>query len=493
MEKKLPRVYQLNFRSLIIGFVLLTGIAFNSCRKENLPELIIPTRVGFNSRTYVIEKNVTDPFKIALLLPRPLEKAGTMVISILASSTADDSEYTTNPAAVDGKITLNLEKGDSTASFTVTSANNFLDDKTIALNISAATGGLSLGNPELKTTITLTGNRVILPPTITASVSSLADFGEVATGAESDAETYTISGSNLTGNVVITASENFKISLDNVVFSSALEVDGNDVDIPIYVKFTPTAGTEGVLTGTITHASENATDVVITVSGIETAPPPEVLLLDENFDYGATESDLVSISGGKWAPYSAGGTLAVKYIPSGLSFSGYGGSAIGGAATSQNGSGSREDITRTFSQQSTGVIYMAQLINISRSTSGDFFLSLRDNSGTFFNRLFAKDDGNGNLSLGVGKYTTVEYVPGLQYGTTYLVVIKYDFAAQVSSMYIIDGTIPTTEPTEASAVSSIGNAPTNLSDVVIRQATGVLDASIDGIRIGVTWKSVLGL
>jgi hypothetical protein len=488
----------LNFRSLIKLTItsLFIGMAFSSCKEKDPIALTIPARVSFTSNTFLIDKDFTGTLPVTINLARPLETAGTITISIDNTTTAATTEYATSPAATSNAITLNLDKGASSASFTVTSAHNFNDIKTVTFKITATTGGAVLGDSNLSTTVTMRGNNWVTPA-ITTSVTTLGNFGNVSKGALSTAKSYTLSGVNLSGGVSIAASDNFKLSLDNVNFSSSLSTTLGSTAITIYVKFAPATGVNQAIAGTITNSSSGVNSIAITVAGTETGNipyVPEVPLLNENFDYGATSNFLTRVSA-DWVAYSSPGAIPVTYIAQGLSFPRYAGSNIGGSVTLEHGDFSREDIARTYTPQTSGTVYLAVMINVSAAGTGDFFLSLRDNAGGFFNRLYAKDDGNGNLILGVGKNSTAQYplAGTFKYNTTYLAVVKYDFTAKTSSLYILDSSIPDAEPGTPTAASPTGTAPTTLNDVAIRQADGILSANIDGIRIATTWRGVLGI
>jgi hypothetical protein len=469
-----------------------------SCKDEKVyPEIIIPTRVSFSSKTFVIEKDRTGAMPITLILARPLEKDGTITIQqVTETTTAVNSEYTSDPAFVGGKITINLPQGTSTASFSITSLHNFDDNKVIDFKVVSGTGGAVVADADITTTVIMRGNTWV-NPAINPSQTALDDFGNVNVGTASAAKSYTLSGLNLSGPVTVTASENFKVSIDNTTFSSSVNIDVNDKSAPIYVRFTPNTTKNQAITGTITHTLTGLANVVVALSGTEAGNVPyvpEVPLLNENFEYGATSDFLLRISS-KWTAYSAEGAIPVTYIPNGMSFPKYAGSGIGGSVTIDHGSFSREDVTTPFAAKKSGIIYTSLMVNLSKAGDGDFFYATRDAAGGFFNRLYAKDDGSGKLSLGVGKNASAVYATNsYQYNTTYLVVIKYDFSAKISSMYIIDANLPDTEPVAPVAVSlATGTSPADLADIAIRQSDGVLSVNLDGIRVATTWKGVLGL
>jgi hypothetical protein len=241
-----------------------------------------------------------------------------------------------------------------------------------------------------------------------------------------------------------------------------------------------------------------SSDLTATITITNDDEPSAGILLNENFDYGTTAGDLTALS--SWEVYS-GTDFPIQYIVDGLSLTGYENSGVGGAIAVENGDGSRQDVTRSFASQNSGTVYTAQLINISQATAsatGDFFMSLRNASGKYFNRLYAKDDGSGNLLLGTartrsGGGSEVYSTTAFSYNTTYLVVIKYDFSTKETSMFVMDDSIPATEPETPDVVADTGEEPASFEDIIIRQSSDDIAATIDGIRIANTWKDALGI
>ena len=82
-------------------------------------------------------------------------------------------------------------------------------------------------------------------------------------------QSYTVSGGNLTGNIVITAPADFQISTTSGgSFGSTVNLtpaSGTVASTPIYVRFL--RSTLGTSTGNITHTSAGATTRNVAVSG----------------------------------------------------------------------------------------------------------------------------------------------------------------------------------------------------------------------------------
>lgn len=111
-------------------------------------------------------------------------------------------------------------------------------------------------------------------PTITVT-SSMTDFGSVAVNTNSSVQQYTVSGTNLTDNIIITAPTGFQISTTNSPFTSSspitlTQTGGTVNSITIYVRFSPTA--IQTYSSSITHTSTGANNPSLTVTGIGTAP-----------------------------------------------------------------------------------------------------------------------------------------------------------------------------------------------------------------------------
>ncbi len=94
-------------------------------------------------------------------------------------------------------------------------------------------------------------------------------FPETATGSTSAAHTYTLTGSDLANDVIVTAAAPFTVSIDDITYSSSLTILQTDAGLAtgktIYVKFAPTAAT--TYSTSITNASTGATSKVTGVTG----------------------------------------------------------------------------------------------------------------------------------------------------------------------------------------------------------------------------------
>ena len=113
----------------------------------------------------------------------------------------------------------------------------------------------------------------VIGPEITTSVSSLAPFNTTP-GTPSAAQTYTVSGSDLTADISITAPAGFAIKTDSGAYGSSITLPrtGGVVNpTTISVRLTGAAG--GSFSGNIVHTSSGATQKDVAVSGIVGTAP----------------------------------------------------------------------------------------------------------------------------------------------------------------------------------------------------------------------------
>ena len=224
----------------------------------------------------------------------------------------------------------------------------------------------------------------------------------------------------------------------------------------------------------------------------QTAQAQSTLLLAENFDYGDTPGTLVAVSAGNWVSHS--GTLGpVMYITTSLSMPKYGSSGIGGAAVISTAG--VEDVNRSFVTQTSGTVYYAALVRvISATTTGDYFLHLKDPGTNFRASIFVKES-SGAIQFGLGVTSALSaYSSALfSYDTTYLVVAKYRNETPPSAaLYVLTAPVPTEPATPL--VSATGGTTVPIRAIAIRQ--GAVNqrpaAIIDGIRVATTWEEVIG-
>jgi len=203
-------------------------------------------------------------------------------------------------------------------------------------------------------------------------------------------------------------------------------------------------------------------------------------LINENFEYPI--GSLLTANG--WTAHSGAGTQAIT-VTDGLSFNGYVGSAIGGAALLDN---TGEDVHRTFSPQTSGNIYAAFVIQTESTNSAGYFLHFGQTtiSTIFFTRVWVNATGNG---VGIGANAPATYIP-ISAGVPTLLVAKLNYETKVSSLYVFNS-FPSAEPATPDATFIETANYTNVGSIALRQYHAAQRIIVDGIRIATTWNDAV--
>jgi hypothetical protein len=144
-----------------------------------------------------------------------------------------------------------------------------------------------------------------LNPQLSVSHSSLTDFGEVKINTTSDAKSFTVSGSDLTGTVGLNASEGFRISLESGrTLTRATNdqitlypVSGTLTETTIYVFFEPTAVQP--YSGNVSIISSGIPEVNVALSGTGiTVPTINAIEATEITNFSATSGGNITDNGG---------------------------------------------------------------------------------------------------------------------------------------------------------------------------------------------------
>ncbi|MEO0072233.1 MAG: T9SS type A sorting domain-containing protein, partial [candidate division WOR-3 bacterium] len=226
---------------------------------------------------------------------------------------------------------------------------------------------------------------------------------------------------------------------------------------------------------------------------------PVVIPLVEDFDYTAG----TSLTYNGWSPHSAAGSNSVMVTSPGLTYTGYLSSDIGNAAKVDT---TGEDVNRTFTQQTSGSIYVAFLVNVTKATNnGDYFFHLGPYTigNTYVGRIYVKKDASDNLAFGLSKGTEAATYTDHVYSlnTTYLMVLKYEIVSGAQndrvSLFIFSSGVPSSEPLTPTIgpISPSSSDPVNIGSVALRQGTAqnAPRVIVDGIRIGTSWGVVSGV
>jgi predicted extracellular nuclease len=110
-------------------------------------------------------------------------------------------------------------------------------------------------------------------PVLTATPTSLASFSTIA-GTMSAAQTYTLSGSNLTANLTVSAPAGFQVSSDSSIFQDQLTLTPSSGAVAATISVRLTGTTQGTYTGDVTNSS-GAVSAPVAVNGmVSVAPSP---------------------------------------------------------------------------------------------------------------------------------------------------------------------------------------------------------------------------
>jgi len=338
----------------------------------------------------------------------------------------------------------------------------------------------------------VSGSVTVPPPVITVT-GTFSAFTATA-GTPSASQSVAVSVFNLTAGLGVSAVTGYEYSTTNgdpwtSTLSLSSTFSGN-----VYVRLTGAAS--GTFTGNVSFTSTGATQVDKAVSGT-VACAAAAFPFVENFDY--TASTLLSAN--CWNVHSTGAN-PITVATSSISYPGYLSSGIGNEITLVTGTG--EDVNRTFTAQTSGVLYASFLVNVSSATTtGDYFFHIGQSViGTSFKgRIFVKKDALNNIAFGIAQSTTSANYTAFSYAlnTTYLVVLKYSIvsgtANDIASIYI-NPALNAAEPVSGwiTNTDAAGTDLTEVGTVALRQGGATSDPALklDGIRVSNTWADIVG-
>lgn len=203
------------------------------------------------------------------------------------------------------------------------------------------------------------------------------------------------------------------------------------------------------------------------------------LLLNDDFEY--TIGSLLKDNG--WISHS--GTSEFINVTTGLSFAGYKGSDVGGAANLDNNG---EDVSKKFTAQTSGTLYVASIVKIDANVAAGYFFHLgkTDMGNLFSSRIWVNAGGDG-IGVGVKTDPPTSYVT-ITKGVPFLMVIKHDFANAKTSLFVLDA-FATSEP--ATPAMQIDETQTEIGTIALRQFHAGQRIVVDGIRIATTWADAV--
>jgi len=437
---------------------------------------------------------------------------GSTPVIIVAGSLNAFSTYTGTPSA---SQSYNLSGTNLTANIVVTppagfevSTNNTTFTSTVSVantfngpvyvRLTGAAAGSFGGNITHTSTgasqVDLAATGTVSDPVPTIHVTGTLNAFSAITGTPSASQSYTLSGSFLTANILVTPPAGFEVSTDNTTFTSSVSV-ANTYNGLIYVRLT--GATAGSYSGNITHTSTGATQVDLAASGSVVDPAAPTMFWEENFAY--TVGTTVASNG--WTAHNGAGTASPLVDAQNLAYAGYIPS-LGGSARTTGVTG--EDISRGFTQQTSGDIYVAWLMDMTSlpNTTQDYNFHLGDaavlTGGTNFRgRLYVQRNAENLIRFGVSKGSTsttiIQFTDYMYaYNTTYLMVMKYKVVEGPANDEVYLWVNPVIGPTEPAHTLYIGTTdttsdPSNLAVVAIRQSANTPAAYYDGIRVTNDW------
>ena len=241
----------------------------------------------------------------------------------------------------------------------------------------------------------------------------------------------------------------------------------------------------------------------VTANFVVTANIPTANIASDNFD--AASGTALTANG--WVAHSSSTTNPILITSPGLTFPNYYGSGIGNAASVTSVG---QDVSLKFTTVSSGTVYASFLIKAEASPCvNQYFFGFGNNDETdtaYRGKLMINQEASNptKFKFGFAANATNKYSTSLyDYGTTYLVVIKYkivdstitnsngNMGRDETSLYVFDATSSyLTEP----SVPTIGIEDTSSVDifpgrVVLRQDNvNSPNVIIDGLRVDSSWN-----
>jgi pectin methylesterase-like acyl-CoA thioesterase len=204
---------------------------------------------------------------------------GRLAVSYSLSNFVSDSVTTIPAATPSSPLVINNQNTGFTNVALALSATGVTVNagKTLTLRLYYAAGTSSTGRYALLNNVRFKGLSTPLPPSPAITTTGTFNNFTQPLGTPGAVQTYTVSGSNLTGGITITPPAGYEISSNGGTawFTSAsplvLTPTSGSVNATITVRLN--AASTGTYSGNIVHSSTGATSVNVTVSGVVTPPP----------------------------------------------------------------------------------------------------------------------------------------------------------------------------------------------------------------------------
>ncbi len=227
---------------------------------------------------------------------------------------------------------------------------------TAACQVSLPITGVTVSTGSVTgSTITGTSYTFVSPtdPAILVTGGPLS-LGNTVTGTNSSPQTFTVSGSNLTADITITAPSLFQVSTDGSSYGSTKTLTRSGVSVgttTVYVMFSPSSA-DGAHSGTVTMSTTGAANGTVSVSGNAISTEPTTVSSAITFTNPASTSLGISWTNGNGASHlvvvRSGAAIAtdptdgISYTASATFASG---TAIGAGYVVYNSTGSSVTVT----------------------------------------------------------------------------------------------------------------------------------------------------
>jgi hypothetical protein len=160
----------------LIVFVLLTPL-YTACDDADHAETNsdIPKAVNYHSPAAIIAEDLAS-HEVVILLSEVAEKDGSLEVLIEIDEAEYGDYFTTEPAALNGKISLAIAAGDTEVSFNILPVNNtkLNGNKTAAFSLISATGSIRLGKSRHYALTIVDDELVNKPQTLVINSSGMA-------------------------------------------------------------------------------------------------------------------------------------------------------------------------------------------------------------------------------------------------------------------------------------------------------------------------------
>lgn len=351
-------------------------------------------------------------------------------------------------------------------------------------------------------------------PTLDVDKTTLNSFGNVwPVPGTSALKTFTVSGSNLTAPIQVSAPPagfESKLSSSGTWGTGTISVSpvsGTVAATGVDVRMAPASA--GQYSATFTVSTTGAPNKSVAAYG--SAVNPATTFVYDDFDY--TAGNLTDVQA-NWLQFqaAAGAGPFVQVEAGNLAFPGLAraasqGNVLKAVGAADNGQG----VVLPFPGVAGGDVYYSFLLNIPVGTSNvsaskPILTAFREGTGTFVRGsvlLTAGLPGKTRLALSFFSATAGPSISptDLNEGETYLVVVKYSFNGDLddeAKLFLVKATdpFPATEPavseltyTKQGSESDLDNF---LTGVVVRQQNfgNPWTAQVDAVRAGGTWASV---